>query len=415
MLVLRMDPHQARGSSHIARGTLPVMIPPMSVHPTPPARRVFSNDEIRRYSRHLLVPEIGVEGQRKLRESRVVCVGAGGLGSPVLMYLAAAGIGTLGLVECDVVEVSNLPRQILYTEADVGRSKSEAAASRLAPMNADVSIHTHDAALSPENARSILGRYDIVVDATDNFPARYLVSDVCVLLGKPDVSGSVLGLEGQVSVYGTSGGPCYRCVHPEPPPQGLVPTCAEAGVLGALPGIIGSILAVETVKLAAGFGEPLAGRLLLLDGLGMRFREVRVSRDPACPACGEHPTIHELLDYEAFCGTAPVVLAPELEIAASDLKAALDRGESYLLVDVREPQELTINAIPGSIAVPFGDLPGGLEAFGHAHAIVVYCRTGIRSAAAVKVLQSAGYSNVRHLTGGIESWIETVDPDLPRY
>ncbi len=391
------------------------MIPPMSDHPTPPARRVFSNDEIRRYSRHLLVPEIGVEGQRKLRESRVVCVGAGGLGSPVLMYLAAAGIGTLGLVECDVVEVSNLQRQILYTEADVGRSKSEAAASRLASMNADVSIHTHDAALSPVNARSILGRYDIVVDATDNFPARYLVSDACVLLGKPDVSGSVLGLEGQVSVYGTGAGPCYRCVHPEPPPQGLVPTCAEAGVLGALPGIVGSILAVETIKLAAGVGEPLVGRLLILDGLGMRFREVRVSKDPACPACGEHPTIHELLDYEALCGTAPVVLAPELEIVASDLKAALDRGESYLLVDVREPQELTINAIPGAIAVPFGDLPGGLEAFGRGRAIVVYCKTGIRSAAAVKVLQSAGYSNVRHLTGGIESWIETVDLDQPQY
>lgn len=384
-------------------------------HPVLPARSVFSNREIRRYSRHLLVPEIGVEGQHKLTRSRVVCVGAGGLGSPVLMYLAAAGVGTLGLVDCDVVEVSNLQRQILYAEADVGRSKIETAASRLAAMNADVRIETHDAALSPANALSILGAYDIVVDATDTFPARYLISDACVLLGKPDVSGSVLGLEGQVSVYGTGAGPCYRCVHPEPPPLGFVPSCAEAGVLGVLPGIIGSIQAAETIKLAAGVGEPLVGRLLILDAFRMRFREVRVSRDPACPACGATPTIRELPDYEAFCGAAPAVLAPELEIAASDLNAALDRGEACLVVDVREPQESAINTIPGSIVVPFGNLPGGLEAFGHARAIVVYSRTGIRSAAAVTVLRAAGYSNVRHLTGGIERWIATVDPDQPQY
>ena len=391
------------------------MIPPMPGHSSVPARSVFSNGEIRRYSRHLLLPEIGVEGQRRLRESRVVCVGAGGLGSPVLMYLAAAGVGTLGLVDFDTVDVSNLQRQILYAEADTGRSKIAAAAARLTAMNAGIGIETHETALSSENALSILGRYDIVVDATDNFPARYLVSDACVLLGKPDVSGSVLGFEGQVSVFGTSTGPCYRCLFPEPPPQGFVPSCAEAGVLGVLPGIVGSIQAAEAIKLAAGVGEPLAGRLLVLDVRTMSFREVRIARDPGCPACGASPTIRALVDYEAFCGAVPVVLAPELEIAASDLKAALDRGDSFALVDVREPQESTINSIPGSMVVPFDEIPGRLAGLDRSREIVVYCRTGVRSAAALRALEAAGFSRVRHLAGGIESWIATVDPDQPRY
>ena len=387
----------------------------MSDHPSLSARRVLSNDEIQRYSRHLLLPEIGVDGQRKLKEARVVCVGAGGLGSAVSMYLAAAGVGTLGLVEFDVVDVSNLQRQVLYTGADAGRPKIEAAATRLAAMNAGIRIEPHAAALSAANAPGILGRYDIVVDATDNFPARYLINDACVLLGKLDVSGSVFRFEGQVSVYASKQGPCCRCLHPEPPPPGLVPGCGEAGVLGVLPGIIGTIQAAEAIKLVTGVGEPLAGRLLVFDALTMRFREVRIAKDPACPVCGTHPTIRELVDGEQYCGTAPIVLPPELEISAADLKARLDRGDALVLVDVREPQESTINGIQGSIVVPLGDLPAGIARLDRRSDIVVYCKAGVRSASAVQALQAAGFSRVVHLSGGIQSWIETIDPAQPRY
>jgi sulfur-carrier protein adenylyltransferase/sulfurtransferase len=387
----------------------------MPNQPGLPAQSVLSNDEIRRYSRHLLLPEVGVEGQRRLKEARVLCVGAGGLGSPASMYLAAAGVGTLGVVEFDLVDATNLQRQILYTGADTGRPKLEAAAARLAAMNAEIRIEPHAVALSSANALEILGRYDLVVDGTDNFQTRYLINDACVLLGKPNVSGSVFRFEGQVSVYATKQGPCYRCLHPEPPPPGLVPSCGEAGVLGVLPGIIGTIQAAEAIKLVTGIGEPLVGRLLVFDALKMRFREVLIAKDPACPVCGTPPRIRELADYDQLCGTTPVVLPPDLEISATELKARLDRGDAVRLVDVREPQEAIINGIPGSTVVPLGDLPGHLSGLDRSESIVVYCKAGVRSALAVHMLQAAGFGRVAHLKGGILSWIDEVDPDQPRY
>lgn len=379
------------------------------------AREVLSNEEIRRYSRHLLLPEVGVEGQRKLKDARVLCVGAGGLGSPVSMYLAAAGVGTLGLVDFDLVDVTNLQRQILYSSADAGQSKLIAARARLSAMNPAIRVEIHPFMLTSENALDLLRGYDVVVDGSDNFPARYLINDACVILGKPDVSGSVLRFEGQVSVYATPEGPCYRCLHPEPPPPGLVPSCGEAGVLGVLPGIIGTIQAAETIKLIAGIGEILAGRLVILDALKMRFREVRIAKDPDCPACGTNPTIRQLIDYEQFCGTAPIVLAPELELSAEKLRARLDRGEALTLLDVREPQESDLNSIPGSLVIPLGELPARLATLDRSRDIVVYCKAGIRSAPAVQMLQAAGFERVAHLKGGILSWIDAVDPEQPRY
>jgi len=379
------------------------------------AREVLSNEEIRRYSRHLLLPEVGVEGQRKLKDARVLCVGAGGLGSPVSMYLAAAGVGTLGLVDFDLVDVTNLQRQVLYTSTDAGQSKLIAARARLSAMNPAIRIEIHPFTLSSENALDLLRGYDIVVDGTDNFQARYLINDACVLLGLPNVSGSVLRFEGQASVYATPRGPCYRCLHPEPPPPGLVPNCGEAGVLGVLPGIIGTIQAAETVKIITGIGETLVGRLLILDALRMRFREVRIAKDPDCPVCGTHPTIRQLIDYEQFCGTAPVVLAPELELSAGQLRTRLDRGEALMLLDVREPQEADINSIPGSIVIPFGELPAKTATLDRSRDIVIYCKAGMRSASAVQMLQAAGFERVAHLKGGILSWIDEVDPGQPKY
>ncbi len=379
------------------------------------ARDVLSNEEIRRYSRHLLLPEVGVEGQRKLRDARVLCIGAGGLGSPASMYLAAAGVGTLGLVDFDEVDVTNLQRQILYTSADAGRSKLLAARARLSAMNPAIRVEIHPFALSSENALDLMRGYDVIVDGSDNFQTRYLVNDACVLLGKPDVSGSVFRFEGQVSVYAAPDGPCYRCLHPDPPPPGLVPSCGEAGVLGVLPGIIGTIQAAEVIKLVAGVGETLAGRLLILDALSMRFREVRIAKDAHCPVCGTHPTIRQLGDYEQFCGTAPFVLPPELELSAEDLKARLDRGDPLTLVDVREPQESDINSIPGSIVIPLGTLEAMAPALDRSRDIVVYCKAGVRSASAVQVLLAAGFERVEHLKGGIVSWIDEVDPEQPKY
>jgi adenylyltransferase/sulfurtransferase len=382
----------------------------------PRARDVLSNAEIRRYSRHLLLPEVGVEGQRKLKDARVLCIGAGGLGSPASMYLAAAGVGTLGLVDFDEVDPTNLQRQILYTSADTGRPKLLAARERLAAMNPEIRVEIHPFALSSENALDLMRGYDVIVDGSDNFQTRYLVNDACVLLGKPDVSGSVFRFEGQASVYATPGGPCYRCLHPDPPPAGLVPSCGEAGVLGVLPGIIGTIQAAEVIKLITGVGETLAGRLLILDALRMRFREVRIAKDAGCPLCGSHPTIRQLVDYEQLCGTAPIVLAPELEISAGDLKDRLDRGDRLTLVDVREPQESDINSIPGSIVIPLGALEAMASALlDRSRDIVVYCKAGVRSASAVQVLQAAGFERVAHLKGGILSWIDEVDPEQPRY
>jgi adenylyltransferase/sulfurtransferase len=381
----------------------------------PRARDVLSNEEIRRYSRHLLLPEVGVEGQRKLKDARVLLVGAGGLGSPVSMYLAAAGVGTLGLVDFDEVDVTNLQRQILYTSADAGRSKLLAARARLSAMNPAIRVELHPFALSSENALDLMRGYDVIADGSDNFQTRYLVNDACVLLGKPDVSGSVFRFEGQASVYAAPGGPCYRCLHPDPPPPGLVPTCGEAGVLGVLPGIIGTIQAAEVVKLIMGVGETLAGRLLILDALTMRFREVRIAKDAGCPVCGSHPTIRQLVDYEQLCGATPVDLPPEREVSAEDLKSRLDRGDRLTLIDVREPQESDINGIPGSTVIPLSALEAMAPALDRSRDIVVYCKVGVRSAAAVQMLLAAGFERVAHLRGGILAWIDGVDPEQPKY
>ena len=387
------------------------------------ARGPLSNDEVQRYSRHLIIPEVGVEGQRRLKDARVVCIGAGGLGSPASLYLAAAGVGTLGIVDFDVVDLSNLQRQILYSSADVGRRKVEAAASRLTSLNPEVRVVVHDTPLSSANALDILRDYDVVVDGADNFPTRYLVNDACVLLGKPNAYGSIFRFDGQASVFGTKGGPCYRCLYPEPPPPGLVPSCAEGGVLGVLPGIIGTIQATEAIKLVLGIGNTLAGRLLLLDALTMEFRTMKLRRDPACPVCGDHPTVTALIDYQQFCGvpsaTAAAATAPAVpEIGAADLKAALDRRERLWVLDVREPREFEICRIPGSTLIPLGELPKRLSEVPQgldAPAIVVHCKMGGRSAKAVALLRDQGITNARNLTGGILAWIDRVDPTLPKY
>ena len=381
----------------------------------PHARDLLSSDDIRRYSRHLLLPEFGAAGQRRLMDARVLCVGAGGLGSPVSMYLAAAGVGTIGLADCDEVDLSNLQRQVLYATADQGRPKIEAARARLLAMNPAIRVETHPLMLSSENTLELLRGYDIVVDCTDNFPARYLVNDACVLLGKPDVSGSVLRFEGQVSVYAAPDGPCYRCLHPDPPAPGLVPGCGEAGVLGVLPGIIGTIQAAEVIKIAAGVGETLAGRLVILDALRMRFREVRIAKDPDCAVCGTRPTIRQLVDYERLCGITPVVLPPECEISAVDLRTRLDRGDPVVIIDVREPQESDINGISGALVIPLDALDAMVPTLDRSREMVFFCKTGVRSAAAVERLRAAGFERVAHLKGGILSWIDEVDPGQPKY
>jgi molybdopterin/thiamine biosynthesis adenylyltransferase/rhodanese-related sulfurtransferase len=376
----------------------------------------LSNDEIRRYSRHLLIPEVGLEGQRRLKAASVLSVGAGGLGSPVAMYLAAAGVGTLGLVDDDVVDFSNLQRQILHATPDVGRPKLESARTRLEGLNPAITIRTHDVRLDSTNALAIFGGYDVIVDGTDNFPTRYLINDACVLLGKPDVYGSVFRFEGQASVFATKDGPCYRCLYPEPPPPGLVPSCAEGGVLGVVPGIIGTIQATEAIKLIIGVGDILAGRVLLLDALRMRFRELKLRRDPDCPVCGERPVIRTLIDYDLFCGTTAEGAATpsEFELTARDLKQRLDAHEGIQILDVREPGEWEINRIHGATLIPLGDLPARIGELDPARDVVVYCHLGIRSAHAVGLLRGAGF-RAWNLSGGIVDWIDTVDPTQPRY
>jgi adenylyltransferase/sulfurtransferase len=384
---------------------------------------VLSNEEVQRYSRHLIIPEVGVEGQRRLRQARVVCIGAGGLGSPASLYLAAAGVGTLGVVDFDVVDFSNLQRQILYSSSDVGRRKVEAAAGRLTSLNPDVRVVAHEAPLSSANALDILKDYDVVVDGADNFPTRYLVNDACVLLGKPNAYGSIFRFDGQASVFATKGGPCYRCLYPEPPPPGLVPSCAEGGVLGVLPGIIGTIQATEAIKLILGIGTSLAGRLLLLDALSMEFRTMKLRRDPACPVCGDHPTVTSLIDYQQFCGipaaTAAAASAPAVpEISVEALKSAIDHRDRLWILDVREPREFEICRIPGSTLIPLGELPKRLAEIPQgtdAPDIVVHCKMGGRSAKAVALLRDNGITNARNLTGGILAWIDRVDPTLPKY
>jgi molybdopterin/thiamine biosynthesis adenylyltransferase/rhodanese-related sulfurtransferase/molybdopterin converting factor small subunit len=381
----------------------------------------LTNDEIKRYSRHLIMPEVGVEGQRRLKAAKVLCIGAGGLGSPVTMYLAAAGVGTLGLVDFDVVDFSNLQRQILHGTPDVGRSKLASARDRLQAINPEITIETYETALSSENAMQLFEPYDVIVDGTDNFPTRYLVNDACVLLGKPNVYGSIFRFEGQASVFAMKDGPCYRCLYPEPPPPGLVPSCAEGGVLGVLPGVVGTIQAMEAIKLILGVGEPLVGRFLVFDALRMRFRELKLRKDPDCPVCGLHPTVKHLIDYEQFCGIHPAAPEPNivannpLEITAVELKSRLDRGDSVRIIDVREPQEFQINRIPGSELIPLGDIPKRYNELNPDEEIVVHCKSGGRSARAADFLRSVGFKHVLNLKGGILDWVDKVDPSQPKY
>ncbi len=379
----------------------------------------LSNEEIRRYSRHLIMPEVGLEGQKKLKSARVLAIGAGGLGSPLSLYLAAAGVGTIGLVDFDVVDDSNLQRQILFTTKDIGRPKLASAVERLRDVNPHVRVVPYETRLSSENALSIFADYDVVVDGTDNFPTRYLVNDACVLTGKPNVYASIFRFEGQASVFWAEKGPCYRCLYSEPPPAGLVPSCAEGGVLGILPGLLGVIQATETVKLILGSGEPLVGRLLLVDALSMRFRELKLRKNPQCVICGPNPSVTKLIDYEVFCGVQREAAAGPAsgipEISVEELKAMRDRGEDFVLVDVREPHEVAICAFPESVKIPLGTLPQNLNRLSTADEVVVHCKLGGRSAQAVQFLREAGYKKVRNLAGGISRWAERIDPTMPRY
>ena len=382
------------------------------------AEPLLRPDQFDRYRRHLSLPEVGVEGQRSLLEARVLLIGAGGLGCPLAQYLAAAGVGTIGLVDYDVVDASNLQRQVLYTTGDVGRSKVAVARDRITAMNGDVKVEVHEVRLSSENALAILGEYDVVVDGTDNFPTRYLTNDACVFLGKPNVHGSIYRFDGQATVFDARHGPCYRCLYPEPPPPGAVPSCAEGGVLGVLPGLVAMIQATETVKILAGIGEPLYGRLLQYDALRMEFNEFRVKKDPACPVCGEQPSVTALIDYEGFCGMPAHDSGPALtEISAAELAQRRERGEELLLLDVREPAEYDTARIDGSQLVPLGELEARVEelAAWRQRPVVVHCHHGMRSARGCEILQAAGFEKVENLAGGIEAWSVTVDPAVPRY
>ena len=382
----------------------------------------LSPEEIKRYSRHLIMPEMGMDGQRKLKQSSVLCIGAGGLGSPAAMYLAAAGIGRLGIVDFDVVDYSNLQRQLLHTTNDVGRTKLESAREKVVALNPHVQVDTYEEALSSENAMRLFKGYDVILDGTDNFPTRYLVNDACVLSGIPNAYGSIFRFEGQASVFATKEGPCYRCLYPEPPPPGLVPSCAEGGVLGVLPGVIGVIQATESIKLLTGIGEPLIGRFLIYDALKMKFRELRLKKDPECPVCGPNPTVTKLIDYDQFCGVTPAHATDnaggtvsDWEITPVELKKKLDAGETPLILDVREPNEYQINRIPGSTLIPLGELPRRYQELPRDREIVAQCKMGGRSAKAMDFLKTVGFTNVKNLKGGILEWIDKVDPSQPKY
>ena len=382
------------------------------------ATESLTNEEILRYSRHLIMPEVGMEGQLKLKKAKVLLIGTGGLGAPLGLYLAAAGVGQLGLVDFDVVDFTNLQRQVTFGSSDVGKPKSEAARARLSNLNPDIQVQAFETKLTSANALELFRDFDIIVDGTDNFPTRYLVNDACVLLGKPNVYGSIFRFEGQVTIFGMPGGPCYRCLYPEPPPPGLVPSCAEGGVLGVLPGIVGSIQAMETIKLILGSGRNLTGRLLLFDALEMGFREFKLRKNPKCPMCGEHRTIDKLIDYYEFCGVrgeeAP---APDLkvpEITPRELKARLDRGEDLLILDVREPHEYQICNLRGHL-IPLGELPRRVHELDSSREIVAHCRSGKRSAEAVDFLRKAGFRKILNLKGGILAWSDEVDASVPKY
>jgi molybdopterin/thiamine biosynthesis adenylyltransferase/rhodanese-related sulfurtransferase len=378
----------------------------------------LSNEEIARYSRHLIMPEVALDGQKKLKQARVLTIGAGGLGAPLAMYLAAAGVGTLGIVDFDVVDESNLQRQIIHGTSDIGRPKMESARDRINDINPNVHVEAYEEALSSENALEIFKDFDVIVDGTDNFPTRYLVNDACVLMGKPNVYGSIFRFEGQASVFWAKEGPCYRCLYPEPPPPGLVPSCAEGGVLGILPGAIGTIQATETVKLILGIGEPLVGRLLLYDALGMSFREMKLRKDPNCPVCGENPSVTELIDYQEFCGIPQAnaqATADEVpEITVQELKKRLDNGENLSVLDVREPHEYEVANI-GARLIPLNELPERLAELDRDAPLAVHCKTGGRSARAVKLLQETGFQNAFNVEGGITAWSEEIDPSVPKY
>ena len=381
----------------------------------------LSNDEILRYSRHLIMPEVGMEGQQKLKAAKVLCIGAGGLGSPLALYLTAAGVGTLGIVDFDVVDYTNLQRQIIHTTADVGRKKLDSAADKLKAINPFLNLRTFDTKLTSANALELFREFDIVADGTDNFPTRYLVNDACVLTGKPNVYGSIFRFEGQASVFATEDGPCYRCLYPEPPPPGLVPSCAEGGVLGILPGLVGVIQATETIKLILGQGDSLVGRLLLVDALGMKFRELKLRKNPDCPACGTHRIITKLIDYDQFCGIRGVEAVPAggaegkmAEISVEELKKKIDNKENIFILDVREPHEYQICNLSGYL-IPLGDLPKRVGELDSSREIVAHCKMGGRSAKAVAFLQQAGFKKVSNLTGGITAWADRVDPKMPKY
>jgi len=377
-------------------------------------------EQYMRYSRHLILPEIGEEGQKKLLAAKVLIIGAGGLGSPLGLYLAAAGVGTIGLVDFDVVDLSNLQRQILHTNEEIGKSKLDSAEKRIKAMNPDTKVVKHNTKISSDNALEILKDYDIVIDGTDNFPTRYLVNDACIFLNKPNIYGSIFRFEGQATVFKPKEGPCYRCLYPEPPPPGMVPSCAEGGVLGILPGVIGVIQATEAVKLIVGQGEPLIGRLLLYNALDMTFRTLKLRRDKNCPVCGERPTVTQLIDYEAFCGLKrgegeKAVTIPEMTVY--ELKAKLDQKDDFLLLDVREPYENQIARIPGSKLIPLGELPnrlGEIDAYKNKE-VVAHCKLGGRSSKAVELLQKAGFKKVWNTVGGIAEWSNKIDPNVPKY
>src|ERR1041385_4705995 len=387
-----------------------------------PPQTELNADEIKRYSRHLIMPEVGVDGQKKLKAGSVLCIGAGGLGSPAAMYMAAAGVGRIGIVDFDVVDFSNLQRQLLHGTSSVGRSKLASARDRLQDLNPHIEIDTYEMTVTSENALDLFKDYDVILDGTDNFPTRYLVNDACVLTGKPNAYGSIFRFEGQAAVFGTKEGPCYRCLYPEPPPPGLVPSCAEGGVLGVLPGIIGVIQATEAIKLITGIGEPLIGRFLIFDALKMKFRELKLRKDPECPVCGTHPTVTKLIDYEQFCGIRPEPAAAqqagapvhEWETTSVDLKKQLDAGDDVLILVVREPNEYQICKIPGSVLIPLGELPRRYAELPQDKDIVAHCKMGGRSAKATDFLRSVGFNRVKTRKGGILDWIDKVDPSQPK-
>jgi molybdopterin/thiamine biosynthesis adenylyltransferase/rhodanese-related sulfurtransferase len=382
---------------------------------------VLSSEELARFNRHIILPQVGLEGQEKLKKAKVLCVGTGGLGSPISLYLSAAGIGTIGLVDFDVVDDSNLQRQIVHSTADIGRPKVESAKDKLIGINPFLNVQLHGEGITRDNVRDIISQYDLILDGTDNFPTRYLVNDACVLEGKPLIYASIFQFEGQATVFNHKEGPCYRCLYPEPPPPGLVPSCAEGGVLGVLPGVIGAIQATEAVKIILGKGRTLSGRLMLYDAMEMHFREVKLRRDPSCPACGDNPTIGDVASYEAFCGLPPSetlddeeILA-EYDITPKQLKAMLDDNPELYVLDVREPFELDICRIDGTWEIPLGALPLRYAEVPKDQPVVVHCKLGGRSAQAVEFLQSKGYSNVKNLVGGIIRWTDDIDSSLAKY